>query len=91
MCIVYIDITYYCDTLVLTVPSTGVTGYIGGDALYALATKHPELSYTALVRSTEKAEQVRARYPSVRVVIGNLGDSDLLKKEAADADIVLRE
>lgn len=83
---------HYCDIHSrANCPSSGVTGYIGGDALYALATKHPELSYTALVRSAEKAEQVRARYPFVRVVIGNLDNFDLLKREAADADIVLRE
>ncbi|RAK95583.1 nucleoside-diphosphate-sugar epimerase [Aspergillus ibericus CBS 121593] len=68
---------------------TGATGYIGGDALYALFAKHPEYSYTALVRSSDKAQQVQAQYPSIRVVIGDLDDSALLEKESAGADIVL--
>ncbi|KAJ5124939.1 uncharacterized protein N7515_008764 [Penicillium bovifimosum] len=68
---------------------TGVTGYIGGDALATLVAKHPEFSYTALVRSTEKAEKVKAQYPSIRTVIGGLDDSALIEKESAAADIVL--
>jgi uncharacterized protein YbjT (DUF2867 family) len=31
--------------------STGATGYIGGDTLFALYSKHPEYEYTALVRT----------------------------------------
>ncbi|GFN12470.1 nucleoside-diphosphate-sugar epimerase [Aspergillus tubingensis] len=68
---------------------TGATGYIGGDALYAIFAKHPEYQYTVLVRSPEKAAQVQAQYPSIRVVIGDLDDSALLEKESAEADIVL--
>jgi hypothetical protein len=34
--------------------STGATGYIGGDTLYALYNKHPEYEYTALVRTGEQ-------------------------------------
>ncbi|PYH41244.1 NAD(P)-binding protein [Aspergillus saccharolyticus JOP 1030-1] len=69
--------------------STGATGYIGGDALYALVQKHPEYSYTLLVRSAEKAKLVQEQYPSARVVIGDLDNSSLLEKESAEADIVL--
>ncbi|KAI9925050.1 hypothetical protein ASPWEDRAFT_45191 [Aspergillus wentii DTO 134E9] len=68
---------------------TGATGYIGGDALAVLTAKHPEFSYAALVRSPEKAEQVKAKFPSVRIVQGDLDDSSLLEKESATADIVL--
>lgn len=71
--------------------STGATGYIGGDALSALTAKHPDISYSALVRTPEKAAQVNAEYPPVRIVIGDLDDAELLKKESADADIVLRK
>ena len=70
--------------------STGVSGYIAGDALATLVARHPEISYTALVRSAEKAEQVKAQYPNIRVVLGDLDDSALLEKESAAADIVLR-
>jgi hypothetical protein len=31
--------------------STGATGYIGGDTLFALYNQHPEYEYTALVRT----------------------------------------
>lgn len=69
---------------------TGATGYIGGDVLSVLATKYFSLSISVLVRSPEKAQQVQAQFPSVRIVHGGLDDSDLLEKESADADIVLR-
>ncbi|KAI1429362.1 hypothetical protein F5Y12DRAFT_483217 [Xylaria sp. FL1777] len=68
---------------------TGVTGYIAGDALYALARKYPDFEYAALVRSESSAARVREAYPAVRVVLGSLDDADLLKKEAAWADLVL--
>ncbi|GLI78265.1 hypothetical protein PoHVEF18_006574 [Penicillium ochrochloron] len=68
---------------------TGATGYIGGDALATLHAAHPGFSYVALVRSNEKAEQVKARFPNVRVVLGDLDNSALLERESAAADIVL--
>lgn len=70
--------------------STGVTGYIGGDALYALHSKHPEYEYTALVRTQEKADKVTAKFPDVRIVIGANEDSHLIREEASKADVVLR-
>lgn len=70
--------------------STGVTGYIAGDAFYALNKAHPEYEYAALVRTQEKADTVKKAYPSVRIVLGGLDDSDILKEEAAKADVVLR-
>ncbi|KAJ5114419.1 hypothetical protein NUU61_000178 [Penicillium alfredii] len=68
---------------------TGATGYIGGDALAVLTAKHPEFSYSALVRGAEKAEQVKAQYPAIEVVLGDLDDSALLERESAAADIVV--
>ncbi|KAI0856599.1 hypothetical protein F4860DRAFT_397682 [Xylaria cubensis] len=69
---------------------TGVTGYIAGDALYVLARKYPDFEYSALVRSESSAAKVRAAYPAaVRVVLGSLDDADLLRREAAWADLVL--
>lgn len=69
---------------------TGATGYIAGDALYVLNKAHPEYEYTALVRSQEKADKVRAAYPKINIVLGGLDDSSLLEEEAAKADVVLR-
>lgn len=51
--------------------------------------KHPNLEYAALIRTQEKADRVHATYPNVRIVIGDLDDSQLLEDEAAKADIVL--
>ncbi|KAK5627909.1 hypothetical protein RRF57_003624 [Xylaria bambusicola] len=67
----------------------GVTGYIAGDALYALTRKYPDYEYVALVRCESSAARVRGAYPSVRVVLGSLDDADLIRKEAAWADLVL--
>lgn len=67
-----------------------MTGYIAGDALAALVSKYPNFSYSALVRSTNKAEQVKAQYPNTRIIIGDLDDSALLERESAAADIVIR-
>jgi N-acetyl-gamma-glutamylphosphate reductase len=73
------------------VSSTGATGYIGGDTLYALYKKHPEYTYTALVRTEEKGKSVTDKFPKVRTVLGDNDSSDLLKKESAGADIVIRK
>ncbi|KAF4975598.1 hypothetical protein F66182_17547, partial [Fusarium sp. NRRL 66182] len=69
---------------------TGATGYIGGEALYAIHKKHPEFSFSVLVRDASKNDAIKAAFPSVRIVNGALDDFELLKKEAADADIVTR-
>lgn len=68
-----------------------MTGYIAGDCLYTFSHAHPEYAYAALVRTQEKADIVKKAYPSVRIVLGGLDDFDILKEEAAKADIVLRE
>lgn len=70
---------------------TGATGYIGGDTLYELYNKHPEYSYTALVRTAEKRKSVTDKFPKVKTVQGDNDSSDLLKEEASKADIVIRE
>lgn len=67
---------------------TGVTGYIGGDALYAIANAHPEYEIVALVRNSDKGAKVAAQYPKIRLVYGDLDSVDLLEKEAKEADIV---
>jgi N-acetyl-gamma-glutamylphosphate reductase len=70
---------------------TGATGYIGGDALYHLAQTHSNLDLSLLVRSESKAKAVQEKYPDARIVIGGLDDADIIRREAAWADIVLRE
>ncbi|KUJ16152.1 NAD(P)-binding protein [Mollisia scopiformis] len=68
---------------------TGVTGYIGGDALYALEKAHPDYEYTAIVRNSDKGAPVAAVYPKIRLVYGTLDDSELIEEESARADIVI--
>ncbi|OJJ59626.1 hypothetical protein ASPSYDRAFT_78006 [Aspergillus sydowii CBS 593.65] len=68
---------------------TGVTGYIAGDAFHLLHQKHPEYEYTVLVRSQENIDVVKKHYPSVQIVLGDLDNFELLKSQAAKADIVL--
>jgi hypothetical protein len=70
-------------------PSTGATGYIGGDALYALTQSFHSAKITALVRSESKASLITSRYPSVTPVIGDLDSAASITKEAAEADVVL--
>jgi N-acetyl-gamma-glutamylphosphate reductase len=55
-----------------------------------LYNKHPEYSYTALVRSQEKGELVKKAFPNVKLRIGELKDSKILEEEAAGADVVIR-
>ncbi|KAL1638270.1 hypothetical protein SLS56_000078 [Neofusicoccum ribis] len=66
----------------------GVTGYIGGDALYAISKAHPEYEWTCLVRNSDKGALVAKQYPKVRLVYGDLDSSELITEEAAKAEIV---
>ncbi|KAH8799733.1 hypothetical protein F5884DRAFT_115827 [Xylogone sp. PMI_703] len=66
----------------------GVTGYIGGDALYAIAQAHPDYEITALVRNSDKAALVTKEYPGIRIVQGDLDNDTIITEEAAKADIV---
>lgn len=64
---------------------------IAGDALKVIAEAHPEYELSALVRTQDKADIVKKAYPNIRIVLGSNDDSDLIKEEAAKADIVLRK
>jgi nucleoside-diphosphate-sugar epimerase len=70
---------------------TGATGYIGGDILHTFQESHPDWEYAALVRSKEKGKPVKDAYPKVRLVFGDLDKYEVLKDEAAKADIVIRK
>lgn len=67
----------------------GATGYIGGDALYALVHAHPEYEIACLVRNSDKGAQVASQYAKARLVYGNLDDGHILGREAEKADVVL--
>ncbi|KAM5526269.1 hypothetical protein FOXYSP1_02313, partial [Fusarium oxysporum f. sp. phaseoli] len=68
---------------------TGTTGFIGGDAFYALHKAHPDWKYTILVRSEDKGKDVQKQYPDVKLAIGSLDDSKVIEKAASEADIVI--
>ncbi|KAH8425399.1 uncharacterized protein LDX57_003152 [Aspergillus melleus] len=68
---------------------TGITGYIGGDAFHLIQNSHQDFEFSALIRSEEKAQQAREKYPALRTVIGDLDDVDKITAEASWADIVI--
>lgn len=70
---------------------TGATGYIGGDALFAVIQAHPEYDITCLVRNSSKGALVVKDYPSIKLVYGDLDSVDLIEAESKKADIVLSE
>jgi len=64
---------------------TGASGYIGGSvAARLLAAGH---QVTGLVRSTEKADAVRAR--GIEPLLGTLDDAEVLSRAARAADVVV--
>ena len=64
---------------------TGASGYIGGSvAAHLIAAGH---QVTGLVRTREKADEVRAR--GIQPLLGTLDDAELLAQAAAAADIVV--
>jgi hypothetical protein len=74
-------------TLELTLPYC--VGYIGGAVLLRLL-NHPDASsfkITALVRSHEKADKLKAL--GVEAVVGSLSDVALLEALAAEAHVVI--
>ncbi|KAF4461042.1 hypothetical protein FALBO_12157 [Fusarium albosuccineum] len=68
---------------------TGTTGYIGGDAFHALHEAEPTWEFSVLVRTEEKGQQIQAKYPDTKLIVGSLDDSQLIEKAAAGADIVI--
>ncbi|CZT51954.1 uncharacterized protein RSE6_13182 [Rhynchosporium secalis] len=69
---------------------TGITGYIGGQALATLIAKHPEHTIVGLVQTEEKKQQILARHPSLEVIIGDLDSDQILIEESKKADIVIK-
>ncbi|OIW26136.1 NAD(P)-binding protein [Coniochaeta ligniaria NRRL 30616] len=68
---------------------TGVTGYVGGDIFANLYETHPDWDYTVIVRNQDRGIPVAAKYPSVKIVYGDLDASDVLSAASAEADIVV--
>lgn len=75
----------------MTPHSTGATGYIGGDALFAVQEAQPTWNISVLIRNEEKGAQVKKSFPKVEVVIGGLDDYNIIKDAASKSDIVIRK
>ncbi|KFX86130.1 hypothetical protein O988_09752, partial [Pseudogymnoascus sp. VKM F-3808] len=73
-----------------TIFVTGVSGYIGGQVVSDLIKKHPEYQIIALVRTEKQAEIIRATWPAVETVLGDLDNHDLLVEQGKRADVVLQ-
>lgn len=64
-------------------------GYIGGHQVAPLQNKHAEYQLVALVRNEDQAALVKAAFPAVETVIGDLDNDQVLQTEASKADVVL--
>ncbi|RGP65241.1 nucleoside-diphosphate-sugar epimerase [Fusarium sporotrichioides] len=68
---------------------TGASGYIGGDVLHLLLKSHPAFQVRVLVRDQSKGAAITKAFSQVEIVHGSLDDTDVIAKEAQEADIVL--
>ncbi|KAH7319125.1 hypothetical protein BKA65DRAFT_437816 [Rhexocercosporidium sp. MPI-PUGE-AT-0058] len=68
---------------------TGITGYIGGQTLASIISKHPEYTITGLVRKEEQKQQILVKHPSIEIVIGDLDSNEILIEQSKKADIVV--
>lgn len=60
-----------------------------GTVLQKVVSRHSDVQITALVRSKEKGEALKKKFPSVNYVIGDYESDDVISKESKKADIVL--
>ncbi|KAK7216184.1 hypothetical protein V2G26_004187 [Clonostachys chloroleuca] len=68
---------------------TGASGFIGGDALYAVHKAQPDWEFSVLIRDKQKAKQIQEAYPDVKIVFGSLDDAEIIRNAASTADIVI--
>jgi len=68
---------------------TGSTGYIGGSVLEGILKQFPEIRTTALLRSP--SAEFKTRYSTVEIMLGDFDSFEIIKKAAAEADIVIRK
>lgn len=66
-----------------------MTGYVGGTVLDVLFKRHPELEYTAQLRSPSVA--FSERYPEINTIIADYDDFKALEDAAAGADLIIRK
>jgi hypothetical protein len=58
------------------------------DQVCEISIRYEDHSLTS--KSEEKAKPVKEAFPQIKIALGGLGDSELLEKEAAKADVVIR-
>ncbi|KAF9894022.1 hypothetical protein FE257_008994 [Aspergillus nanangensis] len=68
---------------------TGASGYVGGDILHLLQSKHPQHKCSVLLRDSAKAAAISKVYPDVRVVLGDLDSASLIEEEVRQSDIII--
>ncbi|KAL4887809.1 hypothetical protein BDV59DRAFT_211989 [Aspergillus ambiguus] len=68
---------------------TGASGYVGGDVLHLLRSRHPEYRYSVLLRDSGKAASISKTYPDIRVVLGDLDAASLIEEEVRQSDIII--
>jgi hypothetical protein len=73
----------HCTT---SIPSTIIQHLC--DQVYPLVSSRKVQSLTS--KSEEKAKPVKDAFPKIKIALGGLDDSELLEKEAAKADVVIR-
>ncbi|KFY53437.1 hypothetical protein V496_07592 [Pseudogymnoascus sp. VKM F-4515 (FW-2607)] len=73
-----------------TIFVTGVSGYIGGHTVSDLIEKHPEYQVITLVRTEKQAGIIKATWPAVETVLGDLDNHDLLVEQGKRADVILQ-
>lgn len=71
--------------------STGVSGYIGGQVAKAINQNYPNWHQVVLVRSEAQASIIKATWPDVETVIGDLDSHEILVEQGKRADVVLRK
>lgn len=72
----------------LTIDSTGATGYTGGTVFNTLVTAHPEYDITVVLR--DPTESFSKKYPNIKILRGDFDSGDLLRQAASEANIVVR-
>jgi len=68
---------------------TNQTGYVGGHTVDVLLEQHPDYQIVALVRNDSQADIVKAVYPTIETVIGDLDSDEIIQEEAGKADVVI--
>ncbi|KAF2717335.1 hypothetical protein K431DRAFT_233335, partial [Polychaeton citri CBS 116435] len=66
----------------------GASGFIGGDALHAIASACPQYDITCLVPDSDVGASIASQYARVRLAYGGLDDAALIEEESQKADIV---